>query len=98
DLTPAPILRDELRKQLDALPAGGSGDPIYVDVADSQVGPLVSAATAGGLCLLEFGEPARLGPQLAGLTRWFGSRFIFGRNDHLDRTDRELDEYFGGVR
>ena len=98
DLTPAPILREHLRERLDALATDGSGDPIHIDVADSQVGPLVSAATDEGLCLLEFGEPARLGPQLAALTRWFGSRFIFGRNEHLDRTDHELEEYFGGVR
>ncbi|MEO8452984.1 MAG: methylated-DNA--[protein]-cysteine S-methyltransferase, partial [Gemmatimonadota bacterium] len=98
DLTPAPILRDQLRERLEALAVGASGDPIHIDVADSQVGPLVSAATSDGLCLLEFGEPARIGPQLAGLTRWFGARFVFGRNDHLDRTERELDEYFGGAR
>lgn len=97
DFTPAPFLREQLREQLGGRTAS-TGQAIYIDVADSQVGPLVSAATDDGLCLLEFGQPARLTQQLSALTRWFGSRFVLARNAHLDRTDRELEEYFAGAR
>lgn len=62
----------------------------------SPVGPLVVAATDDGLCLLEFGEPARLGPQIEKLRALFDLPAVPGRNRHLDLVERELDEYFAG--
>jgi AraC family transcriptional regulator of adaptative response/methylated-DNA-[protein]-cysteine methyltransferase len=62
----------------------------------SPVGPLVVAATDEGLCLLEFGEPARLGPQIERLRARFELPAVPGRNRHLDLAERELREYFAG--
>lgn len=62
----------------------------------SPVGPLVLAATEEGLCLLEFGEPARLGPQIQKLRARFGLPAVPGRNRHLDLAERELAAYFAG--
>ncbi len=62
----------------------------------SPVGPLVVAATGEGLCLLEFGDPARLGPQIERLRARFQMPAVPGRNAHLDLVERELRSYFAG--
>ena len=66
-------------------------------VMDSPIGPLATAATADGVCLLEFTEPARLEPQLRMLRRLFGVDPVEGTNAHLDRLEDELAAYFAGA-
>ncbi len=62
----------------------------------SPLGPLLVAAVEDGVCLLEFGEPARLDGQLRRLRAAFGAATVPGRNSHLERLERELEEYFAG--
>lgn len=63
----------------------------------SPLGPLVAGATADGVCLLEFSEPARLEPQLAALRRHFASPAMPGTNEHLALLEQELAGYFAGT-
>ncbi len=70
---------------------------VVIRVLDAPVGPMVAAATDSGLALLEFGTEQRLTAQLAVLTRLFGPVRL-GTNALLDRTARELTEYFIGAR
>lgn len=72
-------------------------DSIVFTWLPSPVGPLVLAATTEGLCLLEFGEPARLGPQIERLRARFELPAVPGRNRHLDLAERELRHYFAGI-
>jgi AraC family transcriptional regulator of adaptative response/methylated-DNA-[protein]-cysteine methyltransferase len=65
---------------------------------DSPLGPLTAAASADGICLLEFPEAERLEPQLATLRRRLHCAFEDGNSRHLDRLELELQEYFAGTR
>jgi O-6-methylguanine DNA methyltransferase len=48
--------------------------------------------------MLEFTGPKRLAAQRAVLRRRFHEDFSSGRNDHIDRLERQLAEYFAGRR
>jgi AraC family transcriptional regulator of adaptative response/methylated-DNA-[protein]-cysteine methyltransferase len=61
------------------------------------LGPMVAGATEQGVCLLEFGEPARLEAQLAAVRRRFDGPTLPGSNGHLDTLERELGAYFAGT-
>jgi AraC family transcriptional regulator of adaptative response/methylated-DNA-[protein]-cysteine methyltransferase len=75
------------------LPAG-----LVVDATlESQLGPLLGAATDEGVCLLEFFDRRMLPTQLKIIERRLG-RIVPGRHAHLDRLQRELNEYFAGKR
>jgi len=69
-----------------------------MQLLDSPIGPIAAAATAEGVCLVEFARPERLEPQLAELRRWFGSEPVDGSNPHLEQLKGELAEYFAGRR
>jgi AraC family transcriptional regulator of adaptative response/methylated-DNA-[protein]-cysteine methyltransferase len=71
---------------------------ILVSRIESPLGPLVAGATRDGICLLEFTGPKRLAAQLAALRRRFHAATASGRNDHTDRLERQLAEYFAGRR
>lgn len=65
---------------------------------DSPLGPLLAVAADTGIVLLEFHEPGRLEPQLAGLARHFPASPEPGAHPHLAQLQSELDEYFRGRR
>ena len=65
---------------------------------ESPLGPLIAGATRDGICMLEFSGPKRLAAQLAALRRRFRAAVASGRNDHIDRLERQLAEYFAGRR
>ena len=71
---------------------------ILVSRIESPLGPLVAGATPDGICLLEFTGPKRLAAQLAALRRRFHAGSASGRNQHIDRLERQLAEYFAGRR
>ena len=64
---------------------------------ETPLGPMVAAAVDEGVCLLEYTDPARLAPQIAGLKRRVAPDVVEGRHPHLDRLQQELDAYFAGA-
>jgi AraC family transcriptional regulator of adaptative response/methylated-DNA-[protein]-cysteine methyltransferase len=90
---PGPDLASLLSERAGSDPAAA----VVATVIESPVGPLVAATTEGGLCFLEFGEEARLTRQLGTLRRIFGP-VASGADPILERTGRELGEYFDGRR
>ncbi|MEO5800643.1 MAG: methylated-DNA--[protein]-cysteine S-methyltransferase [Gemmatimonadales bacterium] len=75
-----------------------SGEPVTAVSFQSPLGSLVAAAVDDGVCLLEFGDIARLEQQAPRLRKWFNGPIIAGHHPHLDQLQRELDEYFAGTR
>jgi AraC family transcriptional regulator of adaptative response/methylated-DNA-[protein]-cysteine methyltransferase len=71
---------------------------VVTDWVESPLGPLLTAATAEGVCLLEFTDRRALETQLASLRKWFGCAIVPGKHEHLDRLKAELAEYFAGRR
>ena len=68
---------------------------VAYDIIDSPVGPLLLAATDLGLCRISFDPvPDR---EVAQLAREHGPRVLRSPRS-LERTRRELDEYFAGSR
>jgi AraC family transcriptional regulator, regulatory protein of adaptative response / methylated-DNA-[protein]-cysteine methyltransferase len=64
---------------------------------ETPLGPMVAAAVDEGVCLLEYTDPARLGPQIAGLKRRVSPVVMDGTHPHLSRLQEELDAYFAGA-
>jgi AraC family transcriptional regulator of adaptative response/methylated-DNA-[protein]-cysteine methyltransferase len=64
----------------------------------TPLGPIVAAATARGVCLLEFTDRRRLERQLAILGRRLRLAVVPGENDHLRRLREEVGEYFAQRR
>lgn len=94
--------RDAFVRAFGAPPVRGAhgerAEPVLWESWPSPLGLLVAAATAEGICLLEFGLPARLARQLARMQRWFRGPVLPGTNAHLRRLGAELAEYFAGTR
>ncbi len=65
---------------------------------DTPIGPMVAAATAEGVCLLEFADRRALEKELAFLRDRFSAAMVPGRNRHLDALRTQLEEYFTGSR
>lgn len=69
---------------------------IRTTTLDTPMGRVVAAATAQGLCLLEFGPDDRVERQLDALESLLEATTEIGASAHLDALDRELREYFKG--
>jgi AraC family transcriptional regulator of adaptative response/methylated-DNA-[protein]-cysteine methyltransferase len=69
-----------------------------IDVAwiESPLGPLIAAATAEKIVLLEFTERRMLDAQFASLRRYFKTLIVPGENDVLGKLRHELALYFAG--
>ena len=63
----------------------------------SPLGALFAGASSDGICLLEFPEPDRLGPQLAAIRQRLGCVIEQGDSPHLKKLQRELAAYFAGT-
>ena len=77
---------------------GRRADCTVIDWAESPLGPVLVAATAEGVCLLEFTDRRALEAQFAALRRRFAGAIVPGKNPHLDRLEGQLAEYFAGTR
>jgi AraC family transcriptional regulator of adaptative response/methylated-DNA-[protein]-cysteine methyltransferase len=64
----------------------------------SPLGPLIAGATAQGICLLEFTDRRMLETQFKTVQRLFRLPAVPGTNEHLQRLQIELAEYFAGSR
>jgi AraC family transcriptional regulator of adaptative response/methylated-DNA-[protein]-cysteine methyltransferase len=63
---------------------------------ESPLGGLIAGATPDGICLLEFPEPDRLGPQMLAIRRRLDCGIGPGHSPHLDHLQQELARYFAG--
>jgi AraC family transcriptional regulator of adaptative response/methylated-DNA-[protein]-cysteine methyltransferase len=71
---------------------------IVTDWMESPLGPLLVAATAEGICLLEFTDRRALDNQFAALRKRFDCAVVPGKHPYLDQLKDELAEYFAGQR
>jgi AraC family transcriptional regulator of adaptative response/methylated-DNA-[protein]-cysteine methyltransferase len=76
--------------------AGPGREPIFLTRLASPLGPLVGAATAEGVCLLELSDRRMLEKQLATVGRLFGGPVVPRANEHLTHLQEELTAYFEG--
>lgn len=74
-----------------------SADCIVVAWIESPIGPLLAAATAQGVCLLEFTDRRMLDAQFATLRKRFKSAIVPGENEHIKQLKKELEQYFAGT-
>ena len=73
-------------------------DCVVTTWVESPLGPLMTAATSEGLCLLEFTDRNRLESQLATLQKLHRCAIVPGESKVLDQLKEELAEYFAGTR
>jgi AraC family transcriptional regulator of adaptative response/methylated-DNA-[protein]-cysteine methyltransferase len=71
---------------------------LQVTWIESPIGPLLAAADASSIVLLEFTERRMLEAQFDTLRRRFKAAILPGENPLLTRLKRELAEYFDGKR
>jgi AraC family transcriptional regulator of adaptative response/methylated-DNA-[protein]-cysteine methyltransferase len=71
-------------------------DRIVVSWQESPLGPLVTAATEQGICLLEFTDRRMLEAQFVTMKRLFSCAILPGENEHIAQLREELDRYFAG--
>ena len=63
---------------------------------ESPLGPLVAAANASGICLLEFTDRRRLESQFKALKKVFSCAIVPGENEHLETLKKQVNAYFAG--
>ncbi len=92
--------RDAFQKWFGSPPGEIHNGQMVLDVTRilSPLGPLVAAASAEHLFLLEFADRRMLETQFQRLSRRVDCRFSPGENDVIVTTAREVDEYFQGQR
>ena len=61
------------------------------------MGPLVTAATDQGICLLEFTDRRMLEAQFETLRKLFSCAIVPGENEHITQLREELAAYFKGA-
>ena len=64
----------------------------------TPLGPMIAAASASGLCLLEFSDRRMLETQFKRLAQRTGALIAPGTNPVIEQTQRELEDYFAGRR
>lgn len=64
----------------------------------TPLGPMLAGAVDEGLCLLEFTDRRMLETQLDRLSRLMQAELLPGQHPHFDVLDKELREYFEGMR
>ncbi len=92
---PEAALADGFRPCLRCRPLGDA--LVVAATLDTPLGLMLAGATDAGVCLLEFTDRRMLPSQLKIVERRLG-RIVGGRHAHLERLQRELDDYFAGRR
>lgn len=64
----------------------------------TPLGEMLAGATQQGICLLEFADSGRAGPELRRLEKRLGAAAGPGESPLLERLQTQLDEYFAGQR
>lgn len=73
-----------------------SSEQAFVTRCLTPLGPMLAAATDGGLCLLEFHDRRMLETQIVRLQRRLQCEVTPGVNAHLERLEDQLTRYFEG--
>ncbi|MCB5176152.1 bifunctional transcriptional activator/DNA repair enzyme AdaA [Microvirga lenta] len=63
----------------------------------TPLGPMIAMAEERGLSMLEFTDRPALPAEIEELRGRYGYAITPGRNGHLDRIERELEQYFAGT-
>jgi AraC family transcriptional regulator of adaptative response/methylated-DNA-[protein]-cysteine methyltransferase len=84
------------RPMTDSAAGACDTDVIVVKHVDSPLGSLITGASRGGVCLLEYTDPRRLETQMAAMRRRFRCPVEPGDHPHLAGLHRELAAYFAG--
>lgn len=71
---------------------------IVTTIVETPLGPMLTGATDGGICLAEFTDRRMLPTQVRTLERRLGRGIVAGRHPNLDRLRVQLNEYFAGTR
>ncbi len=71
--------------------------PLHIGSIETPVGCMAVAATARGICLLEFSGPERLDKQLARLRKIHGAAPSPGETAVMRQMRAQLDAYFAGT-
>lgn len=91
--------RDAFQRVFGATPGKSrSLDCLRTMRLDTPLGPMVAAATDDGVCLFDFADRRALEREVAILRKRLGAAVVPGRNAHLDRLERQLEEYFDSRR
>jgi len=89
--------RDAFEKTFGKTPGQGRDtECMAAKVVESPLGPLLMAATADALCLLEFADRRALETQIKTLRSRFDCSIVPGRNKILEQAEGELKAYFAG--
>ena len=90
--------RDAFMRTFGRAPGASRGlDRIVVSWQESPMGPLVTAATDQGICLLEFTDRRMLEAQFETLRKLFSCAIVPGENEHITQLREELAAYFKGA-
>jgi len=91
--------RDAFERIFGAPPGRARGSGCIVSgLLSSPLGAIVVAATPCGVCLVEFADRRALVSEARRLERRHGLPVVPGRNEHLERLARQLEQYFAGER
>jgi AraC family transcriptional regulator of adaptative response/methylated-DNA-[protein]-cysteine methyltransferase len=90
--------RDAFTKTFGKPPRTADGGCVRVAWVESPVHPLLVGATDHGLSILEFSERNDIEGQIERLSATLGLPVVPGTNAHIQKTSRELAEYFAGKR
>lgn len=71
---------------------------LYSQAMETPLGQILIAASARGVCLLEFADMPRLEREIQVLQRLFAAEIRPAGNAHTQQAAQELAEYFRGVR
>jgi AraC family transcriptional regulator, regulatory protein of adaptative response / methylated-DNA-[protein]-cysteine methyltransferase len=64
----------------------------------TPIGPMFACASTMGVCLLEFTDRRMLETEFRDLCKKLDAVILPGKNNHLDKVQVEIDEYFAGKR
>ncbi|MBK9933057.1 MAG: methylated-DNA--[protein]-cysteine S-methyltransferase [Cytophagaceae bacterium] len=65
---------------------------------ETPLGTMIACAVEEGICLLEFTDRKMLETELKSLAKLFNATIVQGNNQHFERLEQELNEYFEGKR
>lgn len=90
---------DSFKKTADFSPSKSLGNQlIQTSRIVTPLGPMLAGATDDGICLLEFIDRRMLETEIKRLSKLLNARFVPGLSKHLDKLNKQLEEYFFGKR
>ncbi len=64
----------------------------------TPLGPMYAGASEQGVCFLEFIDRKMIDGQIEQLQKIMKAKFVTGKNELLDRVEKQMNEYFAGER